>query len=117
MTQVAVVGIGSTSPPTGDELWKFGKEKDMKGWKDLSQYEGQEIDFVSGLSQLTGIDEARYPDRTIFLKDYPDTVLIDMIFENHGKETHLKKMLPKATLYVGDVILKADRMLTGAMVR
>lgn len=87
-----------------------------RAWKDLSAYEGREIKFHRGLSHLTELEETRVPDRCVFLKDYEKTVLIDMIYINWGKETHIKRMFPKAALATGDVLLEADRMLVGHMI-
>lgn len=86
----------------------------IKGWKDLSHLEGQEVVFIKGYPQLTELADTKLPDVTIFLKDYPDTVLIDMQFikDYWGQvrpARHIKKMIPKSALAMGDIILKTDR--------
>lgn len=87
-----------------------------RAWKDLSEYEGKEVKFHRGYSQITEIDESRFPDRCIFLKDYGKTVLRDMIYVNWGKEAHIKRMVTKAAMATGEVLLEAERMLVGHMV-
>lgn len=83
----------------------------VKGFKDLSYLNGEEIVFVRGLSQLTELELTKLPDETYFLKDYGDAVLIDMVFIKDywglsKPPRHIRKMIPKGALLIGDVVLK-----------
>ena len=85
-------------------------------WKDLSYLE--EVEFIRGYSQITGIEESRLPDRCVVIKDYGKTLLIGMIYEKdyYGRPMEkktIRKAVPKGALYVGDVLLRADTYLVG----
>ena len=81
-------------------------------FKDLSWLEGEEIELVRGKEVVTdGVDGTRLPDRCVFLKDYPHTVLLDLvyIYDEFGiprKPRHLKYASPKSALYTGDTLIK-----------
>lgn len=61
--------------------------------------EGKEIDLVIGNWRT------RMPRRTVFLKDYPETILIEMYFD-YGS---YKELIQKAALAVGDIKIKEIR--------
>lgn len=91
-------------------------------YQDLSRYEGREVDFLKGFSNLTELEDTRLPDKCVFLKDFEKTVLLEWIYIQDGfgitrKPRSFKKMVSKASMYVGDVLIRADRPLTGSLVR
>lgn len=98
-----------------------GKKGEQMKFRDLSRYEGTEVEFKRGLSQLTELDGTRVPDKCVFLKDYEKTVLLDFIYiyNEYGFKVaprHFKKMVNKASMYVGDVVVLADTYLVGGEV-
>ena len=69
-------------------------------FKDLSDYEGRQVILVRW---LWNFEEVHFPpDRVIFLKDYPRTVMIDLIYGSN----HIRKMVTKAAMAIKDVIIK-----------
>lgn len=87
-------------------------------FKSLAYLEGKEVEFVRGYSQLTELDGTRLPDICKVVKDYENTLLIEMIYvyNEFGQVVpprKFKKMVSKASMYCGDIVLKAHTYLIG----
>ena len=74
-------------------------------YKTLKYLEGSPVQLVSGITSFWR------PEETIILKDYPDTVLIQMKYKRSHwglnlPSRYVRQLVPKASLAVGDVKLK-----------
>lgn len=90
----------------------------IKAYKDLSYLEGQHVEFLRGFPAITtGEDGFRLPDDCVILKDYPNTVLLDLIYIESPWGTkeprHIKKLAPKGMLATGQILLKGNVYLVG----
>lgn len=89
-------------------------------YADLRYLEGREIfirdrneDETKGRPIRSAVDEFA-PDRAVFVKDYPKTVLVDIFYGRN----RIRRMFTKAAMFCGDVIIKADRVsLVGEKIR
>ena len=67
-------------------------------YKSLAYLKGQKLDVVS-----SSLWVEHQPEYAIFLEDYPNTILIDLVYvksywDPRVGERHIKKMLTKAEL-------------------
>lgn len=93
--------------------------EERKIFEDLSWLEGMALELIRGPF------ESHPPDgRVMMLKDYPNAILVEMEYleSKWGLQIgprHIRLMIPKASLYCGDVILKirsTKQIVTGEMV-
>lgn len=95
--------------------------KQEKEYKDLSYLEGREVDFRGGIYDLTNGWVTRSPEKCYFLKDYPKTVLLQMVWIRDYKgrvkpPRTIKKLVSKASMYCGDVVINDGLDLVGERV-
>lgn len=78
-------------------------------YKDLSAYEGHEVQIIRWIWDIEEMHQP--PDRARILKDYPRTVLFELEFRDgewniNKKPRTFRKMVTKAALATGDVLIK-----------
>lgn len=82
-------------------------------YKDLTQYEGEEVTIIRWAWSFE--DYREQPAQARILKDYPKTVLVELTYERSAWGTRqlpprkIVKMISKAAMATGDVALKVTR--------
>lgn len=83
----------------------------VKGFKDLSYLEGTDARLMHGYSNLTGLDDTCYPDRVEIIKDYGNTLLVNLVYVDdlwvvNMPPRKIRRMITKGAMLCGDVVLR-----------